>query len=333
MEQISERASKALSLAHHGDPEAEYFSARTSIGVLDASFLTVVRTEGKDRLEYLNRRLAQRVIELPTGRFVRAALLNGDGRMEADMEVLAISDDVTLLVAPPHVTGEYLHFLADKYVFSEEVRFTDVSAEWSAVAVVGPKAGELLGDVAAGELAMNGDAIKFRSTFFPDAIVELIPFHASDAGTRAPKLVEAARRFGGSALGMLAFDTLRIEAGIPWWGIDLTEKSIPLEADLWLAIHTNKGCYPGQETIAKIMNLGHPARKMVGVVFDGEDPLPVGTVLRAGEAEAGLLTSSTYSPRLKKALGLAMVRWPHRIEDTALTAGPLTARVVALPFK
>lgn len=133
-------------------------------------------------------------------------------------------------------------------------------------------------------------------------------------------------------IGFLAFDTLRVEAGEPWFGIDTDERTIPLEAGLERAIHFNKGCYPGQETIARITNLGHPARQMLGVRWNSEDPPPAGPIF-VGEAEAGRLTSSTYSPRLAAAIGLAMMKWAHRAPGTSVhTADGTAGTLVALPF-
>src|SRR5690606_36375526 len=81
------------------------------------------------------------------------------------------------------------------------------------------------------------------------------------------ELLKSAQSQGGCACGFMPFDSIRIESGTPWWGIDLDARTIPLDAHLTNALSYTKGCYPGQETIAKITNLGHPARHLVGVVF------------------------------------------------------------------
>ncbi|MCC5877348.1 MAG: hypothetical protein JJU11_14085, partial [Candidatus Sumerlaeia bacterium] len=99
------------------------------------------------------------------------------------------------------------------------------------------------------------------------------------------------------------------------------------------AIHTNKGCYPGQETIAKILNLGHPARKLTGIKWQGEDPPAPGSPLHVAGKEGGHLSSSTWSPRLGHPIGLAMMKWPHRNPGTEVTtAEGLKGTVTALPF-
>lgn len=328
--------------AHYGDPEGEYKAATESAGLFDASLFTVVRASGADHEEYLNRRTSQRVIEMAGGDGLRANFLSGEGRMDADLEVFRLPSGDSLLFAPPAVTGEYLQTLADKYVFTEDAAFADETAQWAAFALIGPKSGQVLeamgiappagkARLAPAEVA-GGEGWVIRSEFLFNSHVLLVPVEAAENGWK--RLLEAVREEGGLPVGFLPFDTLRVESGVAWWGIDLNDRSIPLEADLMSAIHTNKGCYPGQETIAKILNLGHPARKLAGVVWESEDPPAAGVTLLSEGKEAGRLTSSTFSPRLGKAIGLAMVKWPHRNEGTALqTEEGLPGVVRALPFQ
>ena len=325
--------------AHYGDPEAEYRAATESVAILDASFLTTVIGEGKDALDYLNRRLSQRVIQFQPGDGARASQLNAEGRMEADLEVFQLEPQRSLLLAPPAVSGAYLSSLCEKYVFSEDARFPDLTGEWALFALFGPKVPDVLttfggdSDIPAGKIVPLADGIQaFRSEFLPGAVALLVP---ADQGREAlARLTSLATGLGGRRLGFMAFDTIRVESGTPWWGIDLTAKSIPLDADLFSAIHTNKGCYPGQETIAKILNLGHPARKMMGVHFEGDDAPPTGTPLMDGGREVGTLTSSTWSPRLNRPIGLAMMKWSHREPGTRveISAGAVSGILASLPM-
>ncbi len=322
--------------AHFGDPEAEYKALCEGVGLLDAGFLAVVRATGADHVDYLNRRLSQRVIESEPGTVLRANQLSGEGRMEADLEVLRIAETESLLIAPPAIPGDMLQALADKYVFTEEATFTDESRTWGCLALVGPRRAAVLEaaglpDPGEGGLRQKHDAVVFASSFFPETTLVLVPREQLES--EHGRLKGEVQQLGGSLVGFLAFDTRRVEAGIPWWGIDLGPSSIPLEADLMNAIHTNKGCYPGQETIAKILNLGHPARKLVGIVWDTEDPLPGGTALFLGDREVGRLTSSTYSPRTGKAIGLAMVRWAQREPGIRLKAEAVEGVTCPLPFE
>jgi folate-binding protein YgfZ len=320
--------------AHYGDPEAEYHAIAAGRAVLDFSFLTKVVVRGNDRLDYLNRRLSQRVIELAPGEALRANQLNGEGRMEADMMVLGWSEGETLLLAPPAVGGPYLAQLGNKFVFTEDCTFTDVTAAWASF-VVGPA-------VLAGLGVAPGAPGRLAPAKVAEVEVTIAPCPFVDGGVLSVLLVRAAAAaavwaalLDASAVraGFMPYDSWRVERGLAWWGIDLNNRSIPLDADLRDAIHPNKGCYPGQETIARITNLGHPARKLMGIIWDGGDAPPAGQPVMRDGAEAGTLSSSTYSPRLGRAVGLAMMKWKDREPGTVVTsADGLRGVVVALPL-
>ena len=326
--------------AHYGDPEAEYRAATAGVGLMDVSFLTKVTAAGKDHVEYLNRRLSQRVIDQVPGQGQRANQLSGEGRLEADFVFYRATDELSFLIAPPAVSGPYLQQLCDKYVFSEDARFEDHTAEWAAFALLGPETPKVLAalDLTRPEgLGIRAACVAQQKgylmnvDFLAGAAVVLVP--AADAPSVWAAMQREVVAAGGRAVGFLPFDSIRVEHGLAWWGIDLNDRAIPLEADLMAAIHTNKGCYPGQETIAKILNLGHPARKLVGVVVESDDPPVAGVTLQVDGKEAGTLTSSTWSPSLGRSIGLAMVRWAHRNAGTTLLLpGDIRATVVALPF-
>ncbi|MDX2174900.1 MAG: glycine cleavage T C-terminal barrel domain-containing protein [Candidatus Sumerlaeia bacterium] len=329
----------AQAVAHYGDPEAEYRLAAESVGVVDLGFLSAVRCEGRDHREYLNRRLSQKTDDLADGDARRSALLGAEGRMQADVELLALGD-ATLALSTPASSADSIHSLFDMYVFTEDARFEPATGSVAVFAVTGPKAASMLAALglappAAGRYAQRafggGEVLAWESGFAPGGWAVLAP--APEGEALWQRLGQAAVASGGGPVGFLAFDTLRIEAGAPWWGIDLDEKTIPLDANLLAAVHFDKGCYPGQETIAKITNLGHPARQLVGVLFDAEEPLPAGSELSAGGAAAGRLTSSSYSPRARRAVGLAMLRWAQRAPGTKLDCGGVSGEVVELPMR
>jgi len=155
----------------------------------------------------------------------------------------------------------------------------------------------------------------------------------------ADKLIAAAKAVGGSACGWTAFETARIEAGIPRFGVDMDETNIPLECGIEArAVSYNKGCYVGQEVINRIHSIGHVNRELVGLrLADDLETLPVkgDRVLHAGK-EVGYITSAVASPTLKANLALGYVRREVNVLETelrcCLAAGESLARVVALPF-
>jgi folate-binding protein YgfZ len=138
------------------------------------------------------------------------------------------------------------------------------------------------------------------------------PFEGSVIETHASDIVnlrELLANGGKAACGREAFETLRIEAGVPLFGVDFDERNFPQEVGRDReAISYTKGCYLGQETVARIDALGHVHQRIVGVKFEGEGVPPAGTELTADGNVVGRVTSATFSPRLGAPLALAMVR-------------------------
>ena len=145
---------------------------------------------------------------------------------------------------------------------------------------------------------------------------------------------------GAVPAGADAFEMARIEAGTPLYARDISDKNLPQEVNRdALAISFTKGCYLGQETVARIDALGHVNRVLVGVRFAGSEPPPPGTELTVteaqgseGKATVGAVTSAAYSPRLGSSLALAYVRRGHTQPGTQLTSSAGPAQVVSLPL-
>ena len=133
-------------------------------------------------------------------------------------------------------------------------------------------------------------------------------------------------------LGASHGEQVRIEAGMPLYGRDISQKNLPQEVGRNAqAISFSKGCYLGQETVARIASLGHVNRSLVGVRFTGSDIPPAGTQLTADGKPVGHVTSSAFSPRLECPLALAYLRTGHHLPGTRLTCSGDQAEVVTLP--
>jgi folate-binding protein YgfZ len=281
----------------YGDWRAEYAALAAGAGLVDLSFLAQIRVTGVDRADYLDRRLSQLVRDIAPGEHRAATLMDAVGKMEADLEVHARVEDF-LLLAPPHGAGE-LAALLDRFVFSEDCRFADERGSHVILALVGAQAHAVEGGL--------------PSRYVPGGVLFRVP--AAEGEVLFEHLLARAAR----PVGWTAFNAWRIRHACPWWGIELDRETIPLEADLDEALHFDKGCYPGQETIARITNLGHPARKLV--VLDGalDAPHEAGRELLSPEGKrAGALASAALLPDAGVVRALAMVKWPHRTAGTLL---------------
>jgi len=142
---------------------------------------------------------------------------------------------------------------------------------------------------------------------------------------------------GAEPVGFEALEVMRIEAGIPRHGVDIDETLVVSETNLDDAISFTKGCYVGQEIIARIKYRGHVAKKITGVLFDDKVDLAPGTIVRASDhKEIGRLTSTTYSPRLESTVALALLKYQYLADGTPVNVlvdgSKLEGRVTELPF-
>ena len=152
---------------------------------------------------------------------------------------------------------------------------------------------------------------------------------------RAGAMVAALKAAGAAALDEQTAEAIRIEGGVPRFGADMDEETIPLEAGIeGRAISFTKGCYVGQEVIIRVMHRGHGrvARRLVGLLVDGEAPPPPGTAVRRDEKEIGQVTSSAWSPALERPIALGYVQRDFVEPGTIVAVGDTGATISALPF-
>jgi folate-binding protein YgfZ len=320
-------------VAHFGDPAEEASRALTAAAI-PLPRLAVVEAGGTDCLEYLNRRLAQKVDALAPGEVLRAALLGGDGRMLADTEMAREDTSTVMAATPASGGGPELAARLGRFVFSEDAAFRDISASVAAFALVGTGADGLAAALGlapeAGRLASREGIRAWRSHLAAGGILVLAP--EARAEETWDRLSAEAQRLGGGIAGLHALDALRIAGGHAWWGVETDEATIPLEAGLYGAVHFDKGCYPGQEVLARINNLGHPARQLIAVRWNSPQPAPVGESLHLQDGTAfGRITSSARHA-VHGAVSLAMVPWAHRAPGVAVRAGEASGITASLPL-
>lgn len=259
---------------HYGDPVGEQRAAVASAALFDLSHRGLIAVGGPDRLTWLNTLTSQLLTGLPDGSTTQALVLSPNGHVEHHMGVTEVAE-VTYLDAEPADTAGLLEYLT-MMVFWSKVELTE--PELAQLRVVGPKAGEII--TAAGLLSATNDHTPLDHAVSLDAGgfarptrggVDLFVPRAALANTAAALTAAGAR-----PAGSWAADALRIEARIPRLRVDTDERTIPNEVS-WLAeaVHLNKGCYRGQETVARVHNLGRPPRKLVLLHLDGSgDRLP-----------------------------------------------------------
>jgi folate-binding protein YgfZ len=312
----------------------EDFALRTGAGLFDASAREVVRVTGPDRVSFLQGMVTQDVEGLPENSVADAALLTPKGAMVADARVVKRADDLLVLTEPGF--GPVVLAALQRYLISEDAELSDATADFGQLSLVGPEAEALAARVLglgppAGAALRAFDVDGARGWALPQGLLLpgvdlLVP--AAATGAALDRLLEG----GATPVGFAALEVLRVERGTPRFGLDMDEKTIPLEANLQRAIHYQKGCYIGQEVIARATFRGHMNRHLVGLRFAGALPAPR-TELFVGDRRVGWVTSAVESPQLG-AIGLGYAHRDVEQPGTRLTlpGGAGGATVEALPF-
>jgi folate-binding protein YgfZ len=308
--------------------DAQYRQLREECGLLPRTERGVLLVAGPDAAEYLQGQLTNDTEALEPGDGVYAALLDRKGHMQSDMRVLRPGSGPDLLLDCEAVAlpGVLKHLTM--YSIGRDVAVTDVSAERAILSLIGPRSVELAGTAALPELACEETAV---------AGVECVAAGTREgidlicAAAEAERLRGALLEAGAVTVTPEATEILRIEAGVPRYGAEMGAETMPAEAGIVeRAVSFTKGCYIGQETVARLHYKGKPNRHLRGLRLSA--PATPGASLRLGEKEVGSLGSAAVSPALGP-IGLAIVRREAE-PGTELAVGEdgVTAEVVALPF-
>lgn len=288
-----------------------------------------IEISGRDAADYLHRRLAQSVKKLPVGRGVHALQLSGEGRMECDL-LLYRSGETRFTALADAALADSAAAILDKYVLMDEVEIAGPSGERATLTLLGPRSTEVAGEVFGAEARGSLEAdrwstltdAQFRGrpvSIFSDGRGSIAILHLcvrqADADAVVSAIAGVLKASGGAVAGPEAAEYARIAAGIARFGADTDGATIPLEANLRDAIDLNKGCFPGQEFLARINNLGHPAKVLARLRFDATTAPAVGDAVRDPAAEAqgeGRVTSARKLEGVAEGLGLAVLPWKLR---------------------
>jgi folate-binding protein YgfZ len=324
----------------------EVRSARTTAALFTLEDRGVVEVRGRDRVRFLQGQLTNDVAGLdPAGARsgCHALVLTPQGRIVADLHVLARPDAIWLETDRAAVPALIARLA--KYVIADDVAIADHSTAWVRFGVEGPRAAELAAAAAGVRIEPEPDACVAVPIAGVDAVVAafgwsgepalqwLVPAAARAAA--ATELEASARRSGAALASAEALEVLRIEAGIPRFGAELGEQTLPAEVHLVeRAVSLTKGCYTGQEIVARMQSRGRVGHLLVGlscVPASGSLPAPGTALWRAG-SRVGEITSAACSPTAG-AIALGFVRAAHAEPGTRfdLEDGTTTA-IVPLPF-
>ena len=335
---------------HYGDALAEHSALRESAGVLDLSCRGRLSLAGADRQRFLNGQVTNNVKELKTGEGCYAALVTAKGRMVSDLDIYYLPDELLLDFEPGLSAAIIERF--EKFVIADDVQVVDAAPHYGLLSVQGPKSAEVVNQLSLG-LSFPEKPLSFVSANEPTLGEIYCMNHSRGAATGfdlfipaaalaavADKLIAAAKSIGGCACGWQALEMARIEAGIPRFGADVDETNLAPEAGIEeRAISYSKGCYIGQEVIARIRTYGQVAKSLRGLLLaDDLSELPKkGDRLFHGDKEAGFITSALASPTFRRNIALGYVRRECHEPGTELrlrfAERDHAARIVLLPFQ
>lgn len=329
----------------YGNPLEEYASVRNNVGITDLSHRGKLRLSGKEHVKFLQGMLTNDIVKLEEGKGLYATFLTPKGRMISDMKLYRESDSLLLDLEPG--LNEKVRDLLVKYRLSYKANVEDVTESLCLLSIHGANSRRLIQKTLNEEIPelneyeflrkeMNGSqALIARANRTGEEGYDVfIP--TEGVKTAWESLAENRKEFGLKPVGLDAMDILRIEAAIPRYGVDMDENTIPLEAGLDHAINYEKGCYVGQEVVARIKWRGHVNRCLAGFEIEGKNLPADGDKIRQGEREIGYVTSSTFSPTLNKIIALGYIRREFIEPETKVivnTGGEdKSAKVVKTPF-
>lgn len=333
--------------AHYGDPLREQRVLATGVGLVDRSHRGVVAVPGEERIGWLHTLTSQHLAALGAWQGTELLVLSPHGHIEQHAMV-AEDGETTWLDTEPGMTTGLLAYL-EKMRFFSKVEPRDATADWAVLSLVGPAATAALetlgvtGLAAPDVVAVPGP--KFRSGEVPprpSVVYDVKPLPIGGWARRVPlgvdllvprdamtQVVDELRGAGVPVAGLWAYEAIRVAARRPRVGVDTDHRTIPAEVDLIApAVHLDKGCYRGQETVARVHNLGKPPRRLVLLHLDGvtTDQLPAaGTPVTLEGRAVGFVGTAVQHYELGQ-IALAVVK-RNVADDARLLVGETAAAI------
>jgi len=311
--------------------QAEYAALTNDAALLARPDAGVLRLTDADRQDFLQRMTSNNIMALRPGQSAVTVLTSPTARILFVFTVIARDEDLLLLPAPGQSQALARH-LRGQIFFMDKVKVHDLSEEWARLRLMGPQAAHALASLgleasslAANEWATQGDLIVVAQPQYEVPGFELLVPVAEVASVNATLQAEGAR-----AISNDAYHARRVELGRPAAGTELVEAHNPLEAGLAWACAENKGCYTGQEIIARQITYDKVTKTLVGLRLDSA--VAEGSEVTAEGRTVGTITSVAQSPALNAPIALAIIKRPHNAPGTKLQVGDQAATVMALSF-
>ena len=347
METTEQTAMREGAPASYGDAGGEYAAVREGrAGVSDLSARGRIEVTGSEAVQFLNGLVTNDIKALEEHHWMNAAFPNVQGRLVASARVLKLGQD-RFLFDTEAATRERVLKTLERFTLAGDFHVTDKTLETALITVQGARSADVVRE------ALGLDAAETKRGLVHAAgqwegqpLYILRATHTAEDGfdlivgaAGAPSLWAALTSAGARPVGADALEVLRIEAGVARYGVDVDETNVVLEAAPLDAVSFTKGCYVGQEIIARIHWRGHVAKRLAGLAFDArvEEAKRDDKVLTADGQGIGRLTSVTFSPLLNRTVALGYVKYDYLAPGTEVRVAvaddsQAAARVASLPF-
>lgn len=315
----------------------EYETAIAGSGVVRLRDWSTVGVTGADRASFLHNMCTNDVKRLVVGEGCEAFFTDVKGKTVAHGFLLAGEGATEIVMVPGTAAG--LIAQLDRYVIREDVALSDKSPETAWLLLFGERAGEVLGKVVGADAAALAAGWNHRTFDVGNVAATIVRcelpwtggFLVGVSAETADAIERELAAAGGIVGGETLWQTMRVESNWPLWGVDFDATNLPQEvARDAQAISFRKGCYLGQETVARIDALGHVNKQLAAIQFEGDAVPEVGAELFQGETPVGRVTSSCWSPRAAKPQAIGMIKRGASAAGTSLSWSGGLGSVVAV---
>ncbi len=307
-------------------------------GIIDLTSRGRLRVSGSEAVQFLNGLITNDMKTLSVNSWMPAAFANVQGRLLAAVRVIHREDGFLIDTEAP--TSDVVRKLIERFTLAGDFHVSDLTEEMNQLSLQGAAAAKMLESVLGADLRGLGRTAVAGISWQKESITIIRATHSAEDGfdlfmnsAISNSLRDALLAAGARRISDDINQTLRIEAGIPLYGIDMDETNVVTETNLDETVSFNKGCYVGQEIIVRIKHRGHVAKKLAGIIFDDETAIESGTkILATDSKEAGRVTSSTFSPRLGRTIALGYVKYDYLAPGTEVRVNEMPAKISELPF-
>ena len=302
----------------------EYWAVKKSSGMADMSSLGRLVITGKDRVSFLNGLLTNDATKLRDSEGQHTALLNNKARVTADLYLYGQPD--ALLIDTGNAAASKVKEDLDRFVITEDVQIRDATRDLVQITIQGSESGSAIKET----LGTSVDDLKplQQKTLGPSTLVSrdrtgqggydiILPTDEAEAVWQGFLLKSGVS--GVKPVGARALEILRLEAGYPKYGVDVDENTIILEAGYKDAISFTKGCYLGQEVVARASHIGRVNKQLVQLEIETNEPPLSRSKLRSDKIDAGFVTSAAFSPGIGKVVALAYANRDYAKDGTRLS--------------